>query len=434
MPQGPTTRSHAAEIGHAGWITLRRSLFMPTPNLPATIEHFATRLAVEHTTLARMWLDRLVEILDVERCDVFPTTQLLDHIPELIKEIANYLRAPADQEIAANTAVMAKASELGLLRFDQRASVHQLLHEYHIFSEMLEKFFAREAAVLGERGDATAAVLVVSRAQRAVRVLQQETVDAFITKYTDTIERQTSQLRNFSHLISHEIRQPLGVLQVLARVVRVSPDDPEGARLVETLDRNVARLADVAGKLERLARLTRRPDNLPSEQNVDLGAVAHDCAGQLGEMAAARGVVLTIDDGLPTLVADAGRVELAIVNLLANAVKYSDPAKTSRTVHVEHDATSDAPRIRIRDNGIGIPKSKLDVIFEQFVRVHRHLDEALGAQGMGLGLSIVRESMEAMSGTVTVESREGQGTTFTLEWPAATRREKSPAWTRDSPS
>jgi signal transduction histidine kinase len=407
---------------------------MPTPNFEATIEHFADRLAVEHATLARVWLERLVDILDIKRCDVFPTTQLLDHIPELINEIAVYLRAPADQEIAANTAVMAKASELGLLRFDQRASVHQLLREYHIFSEVLEMFFGREAAALGDRADATAALLVLGRAQRAVRVLQQETVDTFVTKYTETIERQTAQLRNFSYLISHEIRQPLGVLQVLPRVLHVAPDDPEGARLVDTLERNVSRLADVAGKLERLARLTKAPDNLPSEQNVDLALVAHDCAGQLGEMAASRGVAPIIDDDLPSLAADAGRVELALINLLANAVKYSDPAKASRTVHVESDTTSTMPRIRIRDNGIGIPKSKLDVIFEQFVRVHRHLDEALGAQGMGLGLSIVRESMEAMNGTVTVESLEGQGTTFILEWPAKTKREKPPAQTGDPAS
>ena len=70
--------------------------------------------------------------------------------------------------------------------------------------------------MLGERGDATAAVLVLSRAQQAVRVLQQKTVDAFVTRYTETISRQTSQLRNFSRLISHEIRQPLSVLQVAA--------------------------------------------------------------------------------------------------------------------------------------------------------------------------------------------------------------------------
>ncbi len=398
---------------------------MTVPNFAATVEHFASRLAAEHSTLAMLWLERLDRLLDVQKRDVFPTHQLLDHIPALLKEIAAYLRAPADQEIAANTVVMAKAAELGLLRFDQQSSVHQLLREYQILSEILEAFFAREAAGLGERGDATAAVLVLSRAQTAVRVLQQKTVDAFITRYTETIERQTAQLRSFSRLVSHEIRQPLGVLQVLTRVLPVSEEDPESLRLLETLERNVVRLAEVAGKLERLHRLTRRPESAPGEQRVDLGAVVQDVAGQLSDMADARGVSFEIDPQLPTFAADAGRVELVIMNLLANAVKYSDPAKMSRVVRVEH--AGGGTRVRISDNGIGIPKSKLDLIFGQFVRVHAHLDEELGAQGLGLGLSIVRESMEAMGGQVAVESVEGQGTTFILEWVGAGGRGRSSA-------
>jgi signal transduction histidine kinase len=395
---------------------------MPVPNFAVTVDHFASRLAAEHTALARLWLERLDQLLDVEKREVFPTHQLLDHIPDLLKEIAAYLRAPADQEIAANTSVMAKAAELGLLRFDQRASVHQLLREYQILSEILEGFFAREAARLGERADATAAVLVLSRAQAAVRVLQQKTVDAFITRYTDTIERQTSQLRNFSRLVSHEIRQPLGVLQVLARLLPTREEDPEGTRFGDTLERNVVRLAEVATKLERLARLTRRADTGLNEQQVDLSAVVQDVAGQLREMAEARTVVFEVDPQLPTFAADAGRVELVVMNLLANAVKYSDPAKTARVVRIEHDASVTHLRIVIRDNGIGIPKSKLEIIFDQFVRVHEHLDDALGAQGLGLGLSIVRESMEAMGGSVAVESAEGHGTTFILEWMGVPRR------------
>ena len=88
-----------------------------------------------------------------------------------------------------------------------------------------------------------------------------------------------------------------------------------------------------------------------------------------------------------------------MMNLLANAVKYSDPVKASRVVRVECDA---APRrahaSACATTASASPPSKLAIIFDQFVRVHAHLDDELGAQGMGLGLSIVRECMDAMGG------------------------------------
>ena len=382
-----------------------------------TIVHLSSRLTAEHQTLARAWLDRLDALLQVERQHVFPSPQLLDHVPELLREIAAYLRAPADEEIAANTRVMAKAAELGVLRFDQRASVHQLLREYQMLAEVLETFFAREVAVLGDDAHPTAVVLAASRAQQAVRELQRRTVDAFIARYAATIERQHDQLAGFGRLVSHEIRQPLGVLQVLSRLLAAEPDDHERRRLLDALERNVNRLGDVTGKLERLARLTRRTQTAPNDQAVDLGAMARDLADQLADMADLRGVRFEIADGLPTVSADAGRVELALVNLLANAVKYSDPAKPDRVVRVEA-ADGPAPALRVTDNGIGIPRQRLSLIFEQFVRVHAHLDDELGAQGLGLGLSIVRECMDAMGGTVSVTSRDGEGTAFLLTWPA----------------
>lgn len=389
---------------------------MTRPNFDATIAHLAARLSADHTVLAHAWLERLDELLSVERAEVFPSYQLLDHIPDLLREIATYLLAPYDQEIAANTAVMAKAAELGLLRFDQRASVHQILREYQFLAEILDSFFARESAMLGERADATAALLASSRAQRAVRELQRKTVDAFASRYTETIEEQHAHLRSFGRLVSHEMRQPLGVLQVLARLLE--RDESDRTRLVGALGRNVDRLGDLLTKLERLTRLAGETDGAINGQTVDLGAIARDVTAQLSEMAEARGVSLDVVDGLPRLHVDAGRVELVLVNLIANGVKYSDPEKPSRFVRVRFDA-GDSPQLVVEDNGIGIPGHLQSAIFDQFVRAHPHLDEDLGAQGMGLGLAIVRESMQAMGGAVEVESKEGHGTAFRLTWPSS---------------
>jgi signal transduction histidine kinase len=384
-------------------------------------ESLAARLEAAQAQLARRWLEQLNEILAIDTRDAFPGEQLLDHIPQLIGEIAAYLRSPEEVAISANTAVMAKAAELGLLRYSQRASVHQLLREYHLLGALLESFIAQEVAAMGTRANAVAALHALARVSQSVRVLQQQTVDTFVGKYSETIERQTGQLRGFTRLISHEIRQPLGVLQVLSRVL--PPGDGSTARLMDTLTRNVTRLGDVASKLERLARVARVTDgDLLNDQEVDLTAVARDVQQQLEDMAMARDVCITVEDDLPCIVTDAGRAELVLVNLIANAIKYADPDKAERYVRISRTPGSLAS-IVVADNGIGIHPGKVAAIFEQFVRAHAERDEELGAQGLGLGLAIVRECMEAMAGTVTVTSTEEQGTAFTLTWPEGKRQQ-----------
>ena len=382
------------------------------PSAESIAESLSAKLAAAQAVLAHRWLDRLNEILTVEQQDVFPGHQLLDHIPQIIAEIAAYLRAPASEAISANTAVMAKAAELGTLRYEQRASVHQLLREYHMLGALLEDFITKEVAAMGPAADAAEALQALARVSQSVRVLQQQTVDTFVSKYTETIERQTSQLQGFTRLVSHEIRQPLGVLQLVARMIPAS--DPALTPVLEMLGRNVTRLGEVAAKLERLARVTRVSDS-PAEQEVDFTALARDVETQLQDMSAARGVRIIIDDDLPRLVTDAGRAELALINVMANAIKYSDPAKPDRFVRVSR-APGPNPAITVSDNGIGLACSKVTAIFEQFVRAHSHRDEELGAQGLGLGLAIVRECMEAMNGAVAVTAEEGVGCAFTLTW------------------
>ena len=391
-------------------------LMSATPFAESTAEALSSRLSAARRDLARRWLDELNSLLVVEKREIFPGEQLLDHIPQLIDEIAGFMRAPGAEAIAANTAMMAKAAELGELRFAQRATVHQLLREYHLLGTLLEDFITNEVGAMGTQADPIEALKVQGRASQAVRVLQQQTVDTFVGKYSDTIDRQTSQLQGFTGLISHEIRQPLGVLQMVAHLMPRSgglADDLGGK-----LDRSVRRLTDVVAKLERLAFVTRAGyGDSATLQEIDLSALAGDAARQLKEMADTHSVEILVEPNLPNLVIDSGRAELAIVNLIANAIKYADPAKDNRFVKIARVPGCDRS-LRVQDNGIGIPAAQLTAIFESFVRAHAHRDEELGAQGLGLGLAIVRECMDAMSGTVTVTSQERIGTEFTLTWPA----------------
>jgi signal transduction histidine kinase len=129
--------------------------------------------------------------------------------------------------------------------------------------------------------------------------------------------------------------------------------------------------------------------------------------------------VLRVAEDMPPVVVDVGRLELALVNLLSNAIKYSDPSKAERFVAITARAVAGGGHeICVRDNGIGIPSNRISQIFRRFTRAHADRSEHEAVTGVGLGLAIVDDCVIAMNGTITVESTEGDGTTFCLTLPA----------------
>src|SRR5204862_8194140 len=118
----------------------------------------------------------------------------------------------------------------------------------------------------------------------------------------------------------------------------------------------------------------------------------------------ARGVDVTIADGLPRLTVDVGRLELALVNLFSNAIKYADPEKSIRKISVTGGVEGNRCWIAVDDNRIGIAPEALESIFAPFTRAY--VDHADGPQvpGVGLGLSIVDECVRVMGGHVEARS------------------------------
>ena len=382
------------------------------------------RMAGQRVAIAASWLGRLRELLTVTANEVFPSEQILDHIPSLVDEIAGYLGAPADEAIAANAAVMDKARELGMLRHTQHASAHQLLHEYEILGEILETFLVEETQRLGLQPSVAECFQVQRRLTRSVRVLMRTTVDTFISEYTATIEEQSERIQAFNRSASHELRSPIGTLMFAGALLdndAVLEDKRRLAKVAATVRSSAERLSWIVENLQRMARMSEPLDG-PSEQQVDMCALANEVARQLAEMAASRAVAIRIATDLPTLHADPARLELVLLNLVSNAIKYSDPKKPTSFVEVARAAggAADACTICVRDNGIGIPDVDQAAVFDRFFRAHAHLDQALGVTGTGLGLAIVADCVGALGGTIRCESRGGEGTTFFITLPIVT--------------
>ncbi|MBA3949592.1 MAG: HAMP domain-containing histidine kinase, partial [Acidobacteria bacterium] len=307
---------------------------------PLTADGFAgivsERMVAEAIGLSSQWFTRLKELLPVAANDVFPSEQILDHIPLLIADIGRYLQAPDDEEIAANAAVIEKARELGVLRHAQQASVHQLLREYEILGEILETFVAVEANGLPVPPSAFECVEVFRRVTRATRTLMRTTIETFIAEYTSTIQERNDRLKTFNRMASHELRTPLGTLLFAAAALEqpvLQGDTQRLARVAEAIRSNTQQLARLVENLQRIARLSESPD-VPNVQEIEVAALASEVARQLQDMAAARGVEIVVAEPLPTLVVDPARLELVLMNLVSNAIKYSDAQKPSQRVEI----------------------------------------------------------------------------------------------------
>jgi signal transduction histidine kinase len=387
----------------------------PSP-LDVVSKWLSARLQARSQELAQLWLDRVNDVLRING-DRVPSREVLDHILNLIQEIADYIAQPYGRQVAGQTWAVRKAMQLCELRYTRQTSAHQLLREYQILGEVLDEFCQQELAAAEPPPDPLTAVRVVSRVLRRVRFVQQQTLEIFVAKYADTISRQTEQLQQFSSLVSREIYRPLGVLQVMTKALTVKDGDVDSVRMMDIFNRSVAHLTEITGKLERLVRIARTSSAQSTEQRVDLSAVAADVVEQLEDMAVARDVEVRVHEPLPVLHVDAVCAELVFVNLIANGIKYSDPDKRRRVVEITAVKGQPQPSVEVRDNGIGIPAEKLQRLVKELVRPPRPSVQA-PPRGLGLGLSVVRECMDDAGGWVRVESREGIGTTFTLAWPA----------------
>ncbi|MFM8706492.1 MAG: ATP-binding protein, partial [Planctomycetia bacterium] len=240
------------------------------------------------------------------------------------------------------------------------------------------------------------------------------------------MQRLENVRRDFVANVSHELKTPIASIKgFVETLIDGAGDDPaDTRRFLDIIARQADRLASIIEDLLALSRIEQSEGtgNLPREpvKIADLlSAVTVDCLPRADERSIRLDV--TCDDCLAVEV-NAPLVEQALINLVDNAIKYSDPGRTVWiTAAVESGSSADeAVLIGVRDEGCGIEAEHLPRLFERFYRVDKARSRKLG--GTGLGLSIVKHIVQAHDGTVAVESTPGVGSTFTIRLPGVAGR------------
>jgi two-component system heavy metal sensor histidine kinase CusS len=228
----------------------------------------------------------------------------------------------------------------------------------------------------------------------------------------DRLEDSFSRLSRLSADLAHELRTPINSLMGAADVILAKERTPEEYRhVIETSLEEYSRLSRMIERLLFLARATNNEikiEKIPLDVQIELVKI-HELYRAMAEE---QGVEIIIS-GEGIVSAERDLFGRAVSNLLANALQHTPPG--GKVILDGVRVSEHLMEVRVSDTGTGIPAEHLAMIFDRFYRVDPARSRSTG--GMGLGLSIVKSIMVLHGGTVTVESRPDQGTTFVLAFP-----------------
>ncbi|MFN6991357.1 MAG: sensor histidine kinase [Fervidobacterium sp.] len=255
---------------------------------------------------------------------------------------------------------------------------------------------------------------------KRVTLLAQEKILIDIRNVTS--EKEVQKLKevdkiktNFIANISHELRTPLAAIKAYVEtMLNVPMEQEEAHEFLSIVFNQSLRLESLLNDLLDFSQLESHSLKIVKEKN-NVCDILKSALESVINMANENNVKINTQCEDVMLSCDRKRLEQVIVNLLTNAIKFSDKLKQNKNVSIFAYDKGDFVEIIVEDNGIGIPNDKFEKIFEKFYRVDNELTYSV--PGTGLGLSIVKEIVEHHNGKITVDSELGKYTKFTLVFP-----------------
>lgn len=242
-------------------------------------------------------------------------------------------------------------------------------------------------------------------------------ISELILVFSDLTQiREVERMRDdFFHGIIHELRTPLATILMYARLLREGkvkqPDKEE--RFLGVIERESDRLQKMVRQMLELAKQEVR-ELQRSPEPVQLNTIFEETLPPLADQAIQKGLLFRqrIQPDLPAVWGNPDTFHMILKNVVENAIKFTP----SGTVQITAEANNGSIQIEVKDEGIGIPTEAIPNLYKRFYRTQTAVER--GIAGSGLGLYMVKQSLENYNGTIHVESELGQGTTFTIRIPA----------------
>jgi signal transduction histidine kinase len=244
-----------------------------------------------------------------------------------------------------------------------------------------------------------------------------------LNRMIERLEAALAHNHRFSADASHELRTPLTILRgELEQAIQEPGLSDTATDSIGSALEEIERMSQIVQSLMATAYLDSGGEKIEREPTA-LGRLVGSTIEQMQLLAEERQITLETDRLAPDLVSvNPTRIKQVVVNLLDNAMKYN---RAGGTVTASVFPQNDSMILRVADNGLGIPPASLPFIFDRFYRADKARSRATG--GIGIGLSIVKAICNAHSATIDVQSREGQGTVFTIAFPRLAEDSALPA-------
>lgn len=247
------------------------------------------------------------------------------------------------------------------------------------------------------------------RIDHYIDLTEMKKLERELLEKTRRLEESNRKLEEFSHVVSHDLKQPLRTIQAFTQFLLEDYQDKldeQGVRFLQSLHRSSVRMKNLIDDLLKLSRIGTKREPL---EPVDVGEVLSEVRDDLG--ATLKDVELVLPEEPPTIVANRTRLAELFANLISNAVKYND--KPHKRVEVGFEEKPREFVFYVKDNGIGIEERYREKIFELFER----LGPVEDPESTGAGLAICKRIVEEWGGRIWVDSSPGEGSTFYFSVP-----------------